>query len=273
MKRLLIAFTTLLVFAFAFSGMAQASLNAHYTEMYTISGEKGGITSVTYADGTTKSGKYLSDPTKWTGGKIYHFEHIDTNLRQQKSDSQLGLDARKLYTDNYYHASYFDLYNTKGASNNMLKSGTAEMSFNLKDKSGTNSFGTSMDFFLYEDNGGGYWLIFTELAWSLGQITDVNGATYELYLELKNTPTFEEAGYTNMKLHSEYKDMLSYFNFTDNQNMFGFYVPDGEERHIAFTLRGYGDQVNPHHTPIPGAVWLMGSGVAGLLALRRRNSK
>lgn len=280
MKRLLLTFATLVVFAFAMGGVAHAGLNGHYYEAFSITKEDGGMTSATLKDGTVvgpKTGNnYITDPYTWSGGKVYHFDTADTHVRQQKSETQLGLDSRKLYSDNYYHVSYFDLYNTKGASGNMLKQGTAEFNFKMTEYANSKNaydFNTSMDFYLYETANGGYWLMFSQLAWSLGRVTDANGAEYEMYLRLKDTPTFEEAGYTNMKLHSEYADMLKYFNFADGQDLFGFYIPDGEERHIAFTLGGYGDNVNPYAAPIPGAVWLMGSGVAGLIALRRRSQK
>lgn len=273
MKRLLLTFTTLLIFAFAMSGTAHALLWGDPIFWHTESANVG-FTSVTYADGTTKD--YSKMGTLGIPG--YTFVN-DNELFIYQSDANAAGDPSKYeaHSINYYHSTYFNVYNsaTTRASDIVSANFHWEMNFYntaallAKDKQ---TVSTDITFYNWNDGSASY-MVFTEVAWSLGVVTDAKGNEYNLYLELKYPGTFtpEEIGYTVMTEGAVYDQMVADLGLTSGTPLYYWYTT-GASQHMAFQLSAFNANVDPYATPIPGAVWLMGTGVAGLIALRRRNS-
>lgn len=53
--------------------------------------------------------------------------------------------------------------------------------------------------------------------------------------------------------------------------LYGMTIKEGDKRHWKFDLVISTGGYNPPPVPVPAAVWLMGTGLAGLVALRRKN--
>lgn len=289
MKRLLLTFTTLLVFAFAFSNMAMAT--GHWAEkIFTTTDGKAannGFSQLRYADGTVldfEQGKYVKT-TKQTynrtayGANYYLHDFHDTiqgDLYMSTAAKYSDPADRILSSNTYYHTGYFKQTNLKDLADpdKALVGGTMVLDFNLKnDKKGTveNKI-ANIDFYTWENPANGaMWLVFTQVAWDLGMITDAEGNEYHLYLELKSQPTNEEGAYTQLR-GQIYDDVLAGTGLAAGTNLFAWATDPADWQWFAFKLGAYGANVDPYATPVPAAVWLMGTGVAGLMALRRRNS-
>lgn len=282
MKRLFLAVTTLIALSLSVSGPAQA---VEWGEtMFTVStGKSGnnGFSELHYKDGTTKEfayGKY--DKNTNLSGKdkssITYTNAMEGHLYQPWANQYMDDDYKYVTSNTYYHSSYMRLKNPAGNSSNPLTGGKINVEFDVKNngKGAVNqTVSTAIDFHWWEDpSTGTAWMVFTELAWSVGTITDANGAEYELYIELKDQNTAEESAYIKLA-GGIYDKVLDGIGLDGKPNLFAFAIPDGKEMWMAFKMGAYGSAVNPHATPVPGAVWLMGTGLAGIIAIRRRNAK
>lgn len=283
MKRLLTIFATLLVFAFAMSGVAHAELMSEYgTKVFDLkigSSGNNGFSELRYADGKVESyapGKYDKSAT-WTGGSLVYHNAFDAgDMYQSHANADLDQNKWQANTNTYYHYGYFRLTNASKASTAPLTGGTFNMEFQIKNTADKNYSTVStgpIDFHWWEnpDTGASY-LIFTEVAWSLGKVTDSRGVEHNLYLQLKDQPTAEETSYTQLS-GDIYNKALAGTGLADGTNLFAWKTPAGKAQYMAFSIGAYAPGADPYAAPIPGAAWLMGSGVAGLIALRRRNQK
>lgn len=280
MKRLLLTFTTLLVFAFAMSGVAQAiEWGDKMFDVTAGSHKTNGFSKLNYADGSSYdytgdyAGNTYKDQSHQKSYMIFH-NALEGDLYQTWANKTQPDDYKEVTSISYYHSTYFRMYNPKGNSANALTGGTLSLDFTVKNTAKgavAQSVGADIDFHWWEDpTSGTAWLVFTEIAWELGTITDANGVEYTLYLELKDHSTPEESAYTKL-VGDTYNDVLAGIGLSGNPNLFAWSIADGKDMYMAFQLGAYGPGANPYSTPIPGAVWLMGTGVAGLIALRRRN--
>lgn len=280
MKRLLLTFTTLLVFAFALTSVAQA---ARYDDVFfkMSTDSTGRKIDITMSDGR-KANQIHKD--HWyndniSGNKnglgVGYFHGADASaLYQTKQNALDDPDNFKFTNYNVNHVGYLDIYNY-AANNNVtmkdVKLTTGGFTFTDPDDKNNKYYFSNieLDMHIWDRGDQGAFFVFTQTAWELGTVTK-NGHDYTLYLELKQTNTPEESGVEMMPEHLR-QEALDYFGFDAGTNLFSYYVPNGENMFISWNVSGYGANVNPYATPIPGAVWLMGTGVAGLIALRRRN--
>lgn len=118
--------------------------------------------------------------------------------------------------------------------------------------------GTCGDMFFFTDK----WL---EAASTRNFIVD--GHEYQLKLEVQGDYLKELTG--NSLSHA--KSLISSSEY--DQKIYGMVIPEA----ISYTLNFYShiNYIGPQGpvVPVPGAVWLMGTGIAGLAALKRRRQK
>lgn len=280
MKRTLFSFGAFLLMAFAFGGMAQATSDWGKTWFSVTSGKVGnnGFSSLTYADGTVRefaAGSYSKSTYQGqaTSDYLTYVNDMQGDLYQPWANQYLNPEYQGAYSNTYYHFSYMNMINGARDSANKLTGGTINVEFDVKNLAGEKqTVGTAIDFKWYQHSDGSSWLVFTEVAWSLGSVTDHLGNEFNLYLELKNQPTDEEGGYTTLTSANAgalYDDILAGTGLEGNPKLYAFMVPSGQDQWFAFKASAYGSAIDPYATPIPGAVWLMGTGAAGLVALHR----
>lgn len=287
MKRILTGLTAILIFAFALSSFAYA-LPIGTKHMFYITGEQFKITEAYLANGDSArqmTGSFIKDGTGAKGVDIYSkVESTSDYLYQYESNQQMPQDDWKIDSNRGLIMGRFSVYNynnyLNGTLDNPFKHGVAEYSLNVQQylKYGKNdpkyNLSASIDFYYWNNanTSGGSWFILTQTAFELGTVTAADGVDYQLYLEVKQSDGTTWPGVS--KLTGDlYNQALAYFGFGAGTELYGLYIPaDGVAREIGFDIAGY--VKSPYAaTPIPGAVWLMGTGVAGLLALRGRKSK
>lgn len=282
MKRLVITFATLLVFIFSLSALAQA---ARYDDIFfnLTTDAQGRKIDITMSDGR-KANQIHKD--HWYNDNISgnqnslgvgYFHGSDAAAVYQTKQNALDHPDNFKFTNyNVNHVGYLDIYNYNNVINNVtmkyatLTTGNILLT-DLNDKNNKYSFNTSMDMYIWDRGAAGTFFVFTQTAWELGTVTK-GGHDYKVYLELKPHNTPEESGVEMMPAHLR-QDALDYFGFDAGTSLYSYFVPQGQDMFISWNVSGYGANVDPHATPIPGAVWLMGTGIAGIVAMRRRNTK
>lgn len=290
MKRTLLIFTSLVVFAFAFSGAAQA-LPVGTKHVFHIFGESFKVKEAYLKDGSNAhievNGAYLKDSFPGAKGTdIYtKIESTSDFLYQYETNAQLDKDRWKVDSNPGLVMGRFSVYNYNNYAanqNSILENsfvhGVAEYSLNVQQylnygaKDPKWNLSTNVDFYYWNNanpnDRHASWFILTDLNYKLGTVTAADGTDYHMYLEFKSENGLTWPGLERLS-GKLYDDALASLGLAAGTELWGLYVPgDGVAREVAFDIKGYA--VDPYATPIPGAVWLMGTGVVGLLALRRR---
>lgn len=60
------------------------------------------------------------------------------------------------------------------------------------------------------------------------------------------------------------------FQGYQTENLYTSLIVDWGTMNLSFTTAGENDNVAPSHAPVPGAVWLLGSGLSALYVIRRK---
>lgn len=248
-------------------------------EAYLKNGNNAGI----YADG-----HYLKDYTNGIakGTDIYtkiesHSDYLFQKGENVDSNTGYGGPGGKWMG----RFSVYNYNNYSGNRDNILTNpfthGVAEYSMNIQ-QYGTwankQILTTSMDFYYWNNanpsDRHASWFILTDLHHKLGTVTAADGSDYHLYLEFNTNSVGSLAPGLKQLEGQVYEDALAALGLAAGTTLWGVYVPgDGVAREVTFDIRGYANDPYAPAVPVPAAAWLMGTGIAGLVALRRRNSK
>lgn len=300
MRRIIFSFSLLLVFAFAFSGIAQASNLVFY-----ITGEKFKVKEAYLKDGSKAHiepyGAYLKDHfpgakgvdiyTKIESHSDYLYkkgENVDSNTGYNGSAPGYNGSAPGYPGPGGAWMGRFSVYNYNnypGNQNSILTNpfthGVAEYSMDIQ-QYGTwknkTTLSTNVDFYYWNNanpaDKHASWFILTDLHYKLGTMTAADGTDYHLYLEFNTNQLGPLIPGLQQLEGKVYEDALAALGLAAGTTLWGVYVPgDGVAREISFDIRGYANDPYAPAVPVPAAAWLMGTGVAGLIALRRRNKK
>lgn len=281
MKRILTTVTALMVFALAFSGMVQAETYTGMEAIFSTSNSKVSFSDVVYANGGSNKHNsattiYLDANSTASKGHFTGVASMQWDLYQKTSITELYKNNKDMYyaeSINYGHQTYWNMYNKNPEDRtNELQSFIWNVNFKVTNTAKKDPLSidvkAALQAHFYND-----WVFFTTDHWYLGDLQGANGVDYALYFELKSVNSHEEAGYTIIDGELYNEIMNSQLGIAAGSTLYGWYLHDESLQHMAFNIGAYGPLANPYATPIPGAVWLLGTGVAGIVAMRRRNAK
>lgn len=289
MNRLIFTFSALLMLVFSFSLSAHA-LPIGQKHIFWVGNETFKITEAYLEDGSSayhKTGSFIKDVNIGAKGTdIYSkVESTSDYLYQYESNQQYDPNEWKVDSNPGLIMGRFSVYNynnyVNGLLNNPFKQGKAEYNLDVRQYLNMGASApkwnltAEIDFYYWNNanSSKGSWFILTQTAFELGKVTDSKGVEYDLYLEVKQSNGTTWPGMEKLT-GSLYQGALDYFGFASGTDIYGLYIPaDGVAREIGFDIAGYAPGANPYVTPIPSAVWLMGTGIAGIIAVRRRNKK
>ena len=291
MKRLSLGLIALFLFAFTQSGVAHATSKVFY-----ITNEKFKVKEAYLKDGSNAHiepyGAYLKD--NFPGAK-----GVDIYTKIESHSDYLYQKGENVDSNTGYNGSVpgypgpggtwmgrFSVYNYNNYPDNQndilanpFTHGVAEYSMDIQEygtwKNKT-TLSTSLDFYYWNNanptDKHASWFILTDLHYKLGTMTAADGTDYHMYLEFSTNELGPLIPGLKQLEGQVYEDALAAMGLAAGTTLWGVYVPgDGVAREISFDIRGYANDPYAPAVPIPGAVWLMGTGIAGLVALRRRN--
>ena len=232
-------------------------------------------------DWTYKTTGVLKDVT-WSGGFPGWYGAVGHGVNGGYTEYQWG-DNKQL-TSGLVVDSYEGNITTEGSaekgllithrnenvnsSYKMLTGGTIFTTIEISGDNGQAAYEvtSSIDFKFYEtpNDGVGYdddifFMTASEIMKGVGDFT-YGGQRYYVYL------------HSNIQaLEGEYLKMAQeYGNYTSDTPLYGWTTKEGESLSNAYEL-SLKISRTPPVVPVPAAVWLMGTGLAGLMALKRRN--
>lgn len=128
------------------------------------------------------------------------------------------------------------------------------------------TLGTFMDFY-YMDTTGSDWVFMVDDYVRLGEII-YNGVSYyfDIVSDMSNNKATQLTG-------QAYEDAIVSSGLDYGTELWGWNIKDGGKVHWKFDIVVTTQDRKPPAVPVPGAVWLMGTGLAGLAVMRRKNKK
>lgn len=296
MKRLLTVFAAMAALMMV-AGTALAemtSLPPHFYDNGAV------ITSVTWMDGL--EGKYGPEwdgkertlhgvsgyrQVDWGNSKLSYFQldgrDAKGDLDEKTTDYFTAVDGLYGYEANYL---YFDIENGKGLDANYKQPGKIEVYtganyyWGEKGKGGVYQgfFDTVMELYFLSGVGGKTGetdLVFMQNEFfRLGEFT-VYGTTYYLDIQIDISKGHKYVQLEGPLYDQAYAQVLAMGgSMTYGDVLWGQYLDSDAKTRIKFDILAMDrDRLNnPPAVPVPAAVWLMGSGLAGLAALRRKMS-
>lgn len=128
------------------------------------------------------------------------------------------------------------------------------------------TLGASIDFY-YKETAQGTLVYMVDYFVKLGSI-NYGGDDYYFYA-VADATYMQKTKLTG----ALYDEALADLGAAAGTPLYGWYVKAGGHIHFKFDIVVTDKDMAPAAVPVPAAAWLMGTGIAGLVALRRRNSK
>lgn len=293
MKRLILTFAALaalmMVAGTALAGMT--SLPPHFYNNNAI------ITGVTWMDG--QDGKYYADgygkertvhgvkgynQVNWGNSSVSYFQRdgVDGSgdMDSKTTDYFKAIEGIYAYEANYV---YFDIRNGKGLDDNYKQPGKIEVYNGADFYWGTKAkgnyqgyFDTTMEFYYLSGVGGKNGendLIFMQNEFfRLGEFT-ADGKTFYLDIQIDISKGHKYVQLEGALYDQAYAQVLAMGDtMTYGDALWGQYLTPGDTTRIKFDILAMDRDRLPKNpaVPVPAAVWLLGSGLAGLTALRRK---
>lgn len=191
---------------------------------------------------------------------------FDLDLKTVKGYDYYGYELNYLHMD--FDTAKKDVIGTQIAPSKITTYIASDFSYGGYASSSrpTTTLGASVDFF-YKETTAGTLVYMVDYFVKLGSINK-DGQDYFFYA-VADISQMEKT-----KLTGElYEEARANIGAPVGTPLYGWFAKPGASVHFKFDIVVTDKDMAPAAVPVPAAVWLMGTGVAGLVALRRRNGK
>lgn len=219
------------------------------------------LTDMVFGDGTTGKPYSNADGSTWYWGQGKPY----SSLAAVGGSGSITSDGQIVNGITLTHSN-----NVLNGNSKTLKSGTIQTTVKLIADDDVEAYTVSnkLSFGFYEtpNNGKGYdndifYMTSAQIMSSVAEFV-YNGETYYVYLHA-----------TLQALEGEYLKMAQKNGgFSSSTQLYGWTTLEGGSNGNDYELKLV-VSTTPPSVPVPAAVWLMGTGVAGLMAMKRRNKK